>query len=256
MADSQHWYLPDGSPFFEVAAKDGHMRAVTIRDARKVHAVPSVTTILSMIAKPGLEAWKVKQGVMAALTLPRQHGEPEEAWLRRVGEDAKQEAARAAEEGSRIHDALERAMRGDAVPDAYRPHCDAVRAELARIFPDVHDWIPETRFAHVAGFGGMCDLHSPSTGHVVDYKGKDGDVTDGRQLAYDQHYQLAAYVRGLGLKRATCANVFVSRTHPGKVASHVWTVEDMEKGQRVFDAALALWQAVKDYAAPSAIANE
>lgn len=249
--ESQHWYLPDGKPFFEVPAKDGHLRPVTIRDARKVHAVPSVTTVLAVIAKPTLEAWKVRQGILAALTLPRIEGEDEAAWLTRINSDAKAEAKGAAEEGSRIHDALDHAARGTAYPEHYRPHVQAVQAEIARLFPDVHDWIPEARFAHPDGFGGMCDLHSPSTGHCVDYKGKDGDFTDGRQLAYDQHWQLAGYQRGLKLRQASCASLFVSRTHPGTVASHVWTLDDMRQGQRVFDAALALWQAVKNYPASS-----
>lgn len=245
--ESQHWYLPDGSPFFEVKAKDGHMRSVTIRDARKVKAVPSVTTVLSVIAKPGLEAWKVRQGIMAALTLPRRPYEEEAEWLHRVGEDAKAQAKAAAEEGSHIHAALEADRRGQPYPERYQPHVAAVRAEIAKLFLHVTDWVPEVRFAHPDGFGGMCDLHSPSTGACLDYKGKDGDFADGKQLAYDQHWQLAGYQRGLKLREAPCASIFVSRTHPGKVASHMWGIEDMHEGQRVFDAALALWKAVKHY---------
>lgn len=245
--ESQHWYLPDGSPFFEVKARDGNMRAVTIRDARKVKAVPSVTTVLSVIAKPGLEAWKVRQGILAALTLPRIEGETEEQWLARINTDAKAQAKTAAEEGSRIHAALEADRRGQPYPERYQPHVAAVRAEITRLFPEVTDWVPEVRFAHPDGFGGMCDLHSPSTGACLDYKGKDGDFADGKQLAYDQHWQLAGYQRGLRLREAPCASLFISRTHPGKVASHVWSVEDMREGQRVFDAALALWRAVKRY---------
>ena len=245
--DSQHWYLADGSPFFEVKAKDGHMRSVTIKDARKVHAVPSVTTVLSIVAKPQLEAWKVRQGILAALTLPRIDGESEEQWLARINADSREEAKTAAEEGSRIHEALEADRRGQTYPERYQPHVAAVRAEIGKLFPGVTDWIPEARFAHPDGFGGMCDLHSPSTGICLDYKGKDGDFADGKQLAFDQHWQLAGYQRGLKLREAPCASLFVSRTHPGKIASHVWSIEDMREGQRVFDAALALWKAIKHY---------
>jgi len=247
--DSQHWYLPDGTPFYECKARDGHMRPVTLRDARKVHAVPSVTTVLSVVAKPNLEVWKVQQGILAALTLPRKPSESEADWLQRVRDDAKAQTKAAAEEGSRIHAALEANARGQAYPQRYQPHVQAVRAEIAKLYPAITDWVPETRFAHPDGFGGMCDLHSPSTGVCLDYKGKDGDFSDGKRLAYDQHWQLAGYQRGMELPKATCASVFVSRTHPGKVASHVWSTEDMQQGQRVFDAALALWQAIKNYPA-------
>src|SRR6185437_2318719 len=127
--DSQHWYLPDGSPFFECKARDGHMRPVTLRDARKVHAVPSVTTVLSVVAKPNLEVWKVQQGILAALTLPRIPNESEADWLQRVRDDAKAQAKAAAEEGSRIHAALEAHARGQTYPQRYQPHVQAVWTE-------------------------------------------------------------------------------------------------------------------------------
>ena len=62
-----HWYLQDGTPFYEVEKKAGGMRKTDIRDARKVNAVPSVTTILSVLAKPQLEAWKINQDEVDAL---------------------------------------------------------------------------------------------------------------------------------------------------------------------------------------------
>src|SRR6185312_12287386 len=222
-------------------------RSVTLRDARKVGAVPSVTTVLQVMAKPALEAWKVRQGILAALTLTRADDEPDDAYLARVLADSNAQAKAAAEEGKRIHDAIEQGMRGRCVLDAYVPHVDAVRARLAELFPGVTDWTAEQSFAHASGFGGKVDLHSPSTGIVVDYKGKDGDFTDGKKLAYDQHYQLAAYQHGLSLPANVCANLFVSRTHPGCVAHHVWTVDDIRDGLGIFLDALSLWKRMRRY---------
>ena len=243
----EHWYDRDGTPRYEIEMVKGGLRPTTIRDARKFGWVPSVTTILGVLAKPALETWKVNQGILAALTLPRIEGEPEGEYLSRVLSDSREQAKAAAEEGSRIHDAIERSFRGLVVDAAYRPHVEAARAEIARLFPEVDDWIPEASFGHASGFGGRVDLHSPSTGIVVDYKGKDGDFSDGKKLAYDQHWQLAAYNRGLLLPHSQCANVFVSRTHPGAVASHVWTPDEIAAGWRVFDCALATWKALKQY---------
>ena len=63
-----HWYLQDGRPFHEIANASGTgNRPVTLRDARKVLAFPSVTNVLGVLAKPGLDAWKIEQGIMAAL---------------------------------------------------------------------------------------------------------------------------------------------------------------------------------------------
>jgi hypothetical protein len=124
----------------------------------------------------------------------------------------------------------------------------AVRIRLDELFPGVTDWIAEKSFAHDDGYGGKVDLHSPSTGIVVDYKGKDGDFSDGKKLAYDQHWQLGGYRRGLSLPRGNvAANLFVSRTHPGKVAHHVWTAKDVDDGEDVFLAALSLWKRLRNY---------
>src|SRR2546426_12684400 len=82
---ASYWYLRDGRPFHEIAKKDGSgNRPVTLADARKVLAVPSVTNVLGVLAKPSLEAWKIEQGILSALTLPRQHGEELGAVAHRV----------------------------------------------------------------------------------------------------------------------------------------------------------------------------
>lgn len=244
---SDHWYARDGLPCYEQPTLKGGLRATDLRDARKMGLVPSVTTVLNVVAKPQLEQWKVRQGILAALTLPLIDGESEADYLLRIDRDGRQQAKDAAEEGTRIHDAIEQSFKGGWVAPTYRPHVEATRALIADQFPQVTDWIPERSFADPCGFGGKVDLHSPSTGIVIDYKGKDGDFSDGKKLAYDQHWQLAAYQAGLCLPRSVCANVFVSRTHPGKVASHIWTIEEITEGLAVFKSALGLWKAMKRF---------
>jgi hypothetical protein len=242
-----HWYSQQGTPAYSMVGANGKERDVTLRDARKLGHVPSVTTVLEVLAKPGLETWKVQQGILAALTLPRIEGEDEDVYLSRVMTDSREQAKKAAEEGTRIHDAIECSFKGHRIPDGYREHVEATRKKIAELFPNVTDWIAEESFAHPSGYGGKVDLHSPSTGIVIDYKGKDGDFSDKKKLAYDQHYQLAGYQYGLYLPPNVCVNLFVSRTHPGCVAEHVWSVEEIEEGAQVFKAALALWKSVKKY---------
>lgn len=243
----EHWYTSEGAPCYEVTAKNGNSRATTLADARKMGLVPSVTTVLSVLAKPALETWKVRQGILAALTLAREPGEADDTYLSRLLTDSGQQARAAAEEGTRIHDAIEQAYKGRVVPRQYRPHVDAAMESVEAMFPGVDDWTPEASFCHPDGFGGKVDLHSPSHGYVVDFKGKDGDFTDGKRLAYDQHWQLAAYQHGLRLPRIACGNVFVSRTHPGKASGHKWSEPDIDKGLGVFLAALSVWKRLRNY---------
>jgi hypothetical protein len=223
----QHWYKPDGSPFYTVVGANGRERDVTLRDARKIGAVPSVTTVLEVIAKPQLENWKIEQAILSALTLPKREGEREKEYLSRVKDDSKQQVTAAAEEGTRIHDAIEIGFkRGErAVPDAYIPHYRAARKRISDLFPDVKDWVAERSFAHHSGFGGKVDLHSPSTGITGDYKGKDGELwqddehaysiayVDGerkdKRCDYDQVYQLGAYTKvssSRAVRASTCSS--------------------------------------------------
>ena len=97
---ASHWYLPDGRPFYEIGRKDGSgNRPVTLADARKVFALPSVTNVLGVLAKPGLDAWRVEQGIIAALTLPRLPDESLDVFARRVVVDMGQQGERAADFG-------------------------------------------------------------------------------------------------------------------------------------------------------------
>lgn len=242
-----HWYERDGSPRYTIIGKNGKERDTTLKDGRQLGLVPSVTTILNVLNKAALVEWKVKQGILAALTLPRASSESDEVFLARVLDDSKQQAIQAAEEGTRIHDAIEASFKGPPVPDVYQPHVAAVHAKLKETFPDVTDWIAETAFASPLGYGGKVDLHSPSTGIVIDHKSKDMSPGEEKRLAYDQDWQLSAYHKGLNLKPNVCANIFVSRTHPGYVEIHVWTQEEIARAWNVFECALAAWKCIKRY---------
>lgn len=247
MNDSGHYYRRDGSPCYEVPTKDGRMRGINLAWDKKLQLVPSVTTVLKVWPKPGLVRWAQDQMVLAALTLTRGADESDKDFLRRVRQDAFQQVDDAADIGTLVHDACEQHYKGRTVPEQFAPHVAGVVAEVADMFPHVNDWVSESYFAHPSGFGGMIDLHSPSTGITVDFKGKDGDFSDGKKLAYDQYIQLAAYQKGKQLPSAPCANVFFSRTHPGATSSHVWTADQIIEGRRDFMAALAMWIRVKNY---------
>ena len=68
-AESGHWYTQEGEPMYTIVGANGKERNTTLRDAKKDNLVPSVTTVLSLVAKPGLENWKINQALNSALTV-------------------------------------------------------------------------------------------------------------------------------------------------------------------------------------------
>ena len=77
---------------------------------------------------------------------------------------------------------------------------------------------------------------------VADVKTK--EFTDPNKIdAYDDHLmQLAAYRVGLGIPKAKCVNVFVSRSVPGLVSIKEWEEEDLQRGWEMFCSLLKFWQ--------------
>jgi len=239
-AESLHWYRRDGTPQYTVTAKNGNERSTTLADARKMNLVPSVTTILNVAAKPGLERWKQEQMLLAALTLPRAPDEDEQSFIARVVADSKEQGKRAAERGTRIHEAIESYYTGKQDWEMLS-HQIGVAQEIEKVYR-VNKFEPEKSFAHVSGFGGKVDLHNKEANLVLDIKSK--EFTDPAKVdVYDEHLmQLAAYRVGLDLPTAVCANVFVSATLPGLVVIKEWSQEDLDRGWKMFESLLRFWQ--------------
>ena len=87
--------------------KNGTILPGGLREARKVDGVPSVTTVLGILDKSGLTEWKIKQGIMAALTLPRIENETDDDYLKRILNDSKEQSKNAADQGTIIHNFIE-----------------------------------------------------------------------------------------------------------------------------------------------------
>jgi len=104
-----HWYAADGSPAYTQPnkSKPGEVRGTTLRDAKKLGLVPSVTGILNMAAKPQLERWKLNQLMMAALTLPAIDGESVRDYEARLWKDSNEQSNSARDKGTEIHGYIE-----------------------------------------------------------------------------------------------------------------------------------------------------
>jgi hypothetical protein len=240
-SESQHWYTRDGVPQYTVPSKkDGSPRNTTLRDARTMNLVPSVTTVLNVAAKPALTAWLQQQVLLAALTLPKRDNESDEDYCKRIIHDSKEQGRSAADAGTDIHASIQGHYE-DKPTGKHTEHVTATKQALLNHFGEVI-WVSERSFAHEAGFGGKCDLFcAGSLNAVVDVKTK--EFTDPSKVdAYDEHLmQLAAYRVGLGIPKARCANLFVSRSVPGLVVIREWSPEDLDRGWEMFMHLLSFW---------------
>lgn len=247
-SEKMHWYKQDGSPCYEIESAKGSMRPTTLRDARKLSLLPSVTTIMSVFPKPGLIAWKEKQILMAALTATRLVNETDDTYMARIMSDAKEQAKRAAEKGTAIHGQIERYLSGEEADPEFIPTLTAVSVALKDFFGEhiAPKCEVEKSFASTLGYGGKVDLHSKALNFVCDFKTKEFDA-DTKQLAWDeQQMQLQAYRHGLGMPTARMINVFISTSVPGlvRIVEHD---KDNNKYMDVFKACLTFWQEIKGY---------
>ena len=240
-SESNHWYTRDGVPQYTVEAKKGGQRNTTLRDARVMNLVPSVTTILGVAAKPALLAWLQQQVLLAALTLPRRPDEPEKEYIDRIISDSKEQGRAAADAGTDIHASIQ----GHYEDRPTGRHHESVSACTKAIEDHFGKWtwISERSFAHELGFGGKCDLFAGSgEGVVIDIKTK--EFTDPAKVdGYEENLmQLSAYRVGLGIPKARAANVFVSRNVPNLAVVREWSADDLDRGWEMFVNLLSFWQ--------------
>ena len=234
--ENGHWYTKDGSPAYTTIGKTGE-RPTTLRDARKLGLLPSVTTINGMLSKAGLDTWKQQQVLLAALTLPRSEGESEQEWLARVMQDSKATGREAAERGTAIHAIIESYFEQVYMPE--KPaYLDNIDKALNEAFGS-QLWLAEKSFGHPLGFGGKCDLMA-SSGFVVDFKTKETDL-DKVDVYFEHEMQLAAYREGLGVPTARCAIVFVNgKTNQVKLIEV--SQEKLQSGWECFEHLLRVYQ--------------
>jgi hypothetical protein len=240
--ENGHWYTKEGTPAYTTIGKTGE-RPTTLRDARKLGLLPSVTTINGMLSKAGLNSWLQQQVLLAALTLPRLPDEPEADWLSRVMQDSKSTGREAAERGTAIHAIIQGYFEQMYMPE--KPaYLDGIDKALADAFGS-QPWISEKSFGHPLGFGGKVDLmakpiNGQGTGFVVDFKTKETDL-DKVDVYFEHEMQLAAYREGLGMPTARCAIVFVNA-----LTNQVRLIEieqdRLQKGWECFEHLLRVYQ--------------
>lgn len=235
--EAGRWYNRDGSPCHEVEAKSGSLRPATLRDARKLNLVPSVTTVMKLLDRPALNIWIQDQMILAALTLPRHENELDEEFLTRVRLDAKEKSKKAAERGTALHGDIERAIQGK--PHGHENHIKAIAAAMQEAGMNLYEGDSEHSFACPDGFGGKTDWKKGN--QIADFKSKPL-IEEGKKLAWDEMViQLAAYAHGFKIQEPRAFNVFVG-IEDGKAVVHEWAAKELERGKAIFLLLVQVWR--------------
>jgi hypothetical protein len=245
-SEQGHWYDGlSGEPRYSIIGSNGKERNTTLRDARKHNLVPSVTTILGQMAKPGLQVYLNQQILLSALTLPRGLNEPEPAWLERVLFDSKEAGRKAAERGNLIHAIIQTYFENEVYIPEYPKYVHEAEQVLDNQL-GLHKWVPEQSFAHELRYGGKCDLYAPADpltdfpGAVIDVKTKETDLANIKP--FPEHlYQLAAYREGLGIPNAICGNLFVN-ANTNQIRLVIHDPQDVADGWAIFCHLLRIYQ--------------
>jgi len=243
LSEAGHWYTLEGKPQYTVIGKNKKERNTTLRDARQLNLVPSVTTILDVAAKPGLVNWQINQGIHAALTLDREVDESDEQFLYRVRQDSKEQGLKAAEQGTKIHGDINMGFAGKKDSEVYTHLIKLINNS----FPN-QDWISEGSYtSKEMGVGGQVDLHSKTI--VMDFKTKDDiEGKDASKLVFDNHgMQLSAYAMLLNIDDPTRVSIFIDRKKPSVILPYVWDRESHQKHLTMFNALLTFWKMSKNY---------
>ena len=250
---SAHWYSRDGAPAHRIPKKDGvGDRPTNISDARRLGLLPSVTTVLSILSKPQLEKWKMRQVALATLRVqPKSAEEPPEYYAERVIDEAFQQVEDAADLGTRIHAALEHGLAGEHYPE-----------EMEVYVEPVFRWKAEKRIEFTArelvvvnagaGFAGKCDVFctfGKQGKGILDFKTKKTEPGKSPEAYPEFGMQLAAYAAthyGVdALPEVRAANIVISTTEPGRM--EIVKHENLPELYACFLNACEVWRFLKGY---------
>lgn len=256
---SSHWYFEDGRTCHQVPnkSKPGSYRATSIADARKMGLSPSVTSILSVIAKPQLQTWMQTNAILSALTLPRERGEIDDAFAARVVQDSKAQVRDAADRGSMLHGIAEYYLTYGKVETS---------PEMRELFQPIKNWIDshveEVKFAEKVlvnkehGYAGTCDLFCriKEVGLAIcDFKGqkyREDKLGTFAPLFYDEWpLQLVAYAKCIDGPNNGWPLQLVSvpfcYEKPAAITHKVWPMMEQEAYWEAFKHAHGLWKYIK-----------
>jgi hypothetical protein len=247
-----HWYTAEGESAHVVIGKNGKERNTTVADARQMGLYPSVTSVLGIMDKPQLTAWKIEQAIMSSLTLPKEADETLETYARRVVKDSKESTTKAAEHGTRMHEQAENILMGRAVckDEDLQPYIATFKKWADENVEKTY-WCEKALVG--AGYAGRCDAYVKLKGigdAIIDLKNRKVNPK------YDPFYetsdcpQLWAYRTASENPKAACVSIVLASNDSSKLMTRVWEDDELYQSGIAFNALLRVWAWVKGYTPP------
>lgn len=256
-----HYYKPNGESCHEIlGSSTGRLRPTTITDARKSGLLPSVTTILDILAKEQLVSWKMDQVALqlrrdlaAGMSFP----EGDKEFCNIVKKRAMDQVGDAADLGTRIHTALEKMLQGEAYDTELNKYIATVPDVLAanRISITAHE---EVLINPSVGYAGKTDAkftrqHQPLImgRGILDFKSRKSDTKYSEMTPWPgQSTQIAAYHMAAYGNIADAdigANCFISTTEPGRVELAWYSATELREEYEFFECLARAWQIRNKY---------
>lgn len=260
---AEHWYTKDGQtahtqPTKSKSAKNP-TRPTTIKDARNLGLLPSVTSVLKMVHNEGLARWKHKKIVEACFNRPPIGEESVEGYTDFILEKAFDEADNAAELGTKIHNCIENMLKGtDDVFD--KDIIEYANNALSKV-ESLGIEIVESEFITCnsrCGYAGTTDLAFKADGGItgiLDFKSKRTVKDDPVVPTFGQAAQIAAYYSSYwkdawdshGFNNAVGYNVYISTTEPGRIEVVKYDADELRKEWDMFEHVCAIWRYKNQY---------
>lgn len=251
---ANHWYKATETgfePCYEVPKKSSvGFKRVTITEARELHLLPSVTSILGILAKPGLQSWLFKQHILAALTLPRKPDESDEDYCERVMTDADSVSKKARDLGTEIHDQIGKLLHFDGCSDELYPYLESVNEWIKQEVTEIYS-IEKVVGNKLFGFAGRLDLACETKSYgkaIVDFKTQVIKKVKGIKtpaIYGEWSLQMIAYKKCCEDDNLSLINIVIDTESPGPIFCHKW--DNHDKLWKLFLNCLELWKWQNDY---------
>jgi len=233
----------------------GSSRASTLRDFKKWlsegrEVRPSVTTIMSMFNKEGLNLWRIREHILTAYNYQFAKSEQKYAFMDdfvdAIIQETKERLDEAPKARTDFHDKIHNYIDDELYPDD--KDYDLCESIINLLFDSCNlsedaKFYSEKNFI-TSSYGGQADLLiiDKNNNWIIDFKTKQHERQfKAGKMAYPEHaMQLSAYRVGLDKKDAKCANVFICLEN-GDIDFCGHEEANLLKQYEIFSLAVKMW---------------